>query len=225
MPFARRDRRLVPLAGLLTLFARLVATPRQVVLPPARPTSCSSSPMTWAIPTTVSWDTLRIRTPHARLPGKQERDVSPGIRARAAYSAPSLTSILTGRYPHQHKITSNDPLLPLARSTRAAQRVCPSVPGRSAERMIKFFDEMQTLPRLLTSKGFLSLRRASGGAGRLFRRGGFTHGMTHGDPNRGGRHGDLGLSIGRSGMQPVFDFINVARGVRKAPLFLWYAAR
>ena len=29
-----------------------------------------------------------------------------------------------------------------------------------------------------------------------FERGGFTQGMTHGDPTRGGRHGDEGLKIG-----------------------------
>ena len=46
--------------------------------------------------------------------------------------------------------------------------------------------------------------------------------MTHGDPARGGRHGDLGLAIGRDGMKPVFDFIDMAQA-RGAPFFLWYA--
>ena len=44
--------------------------------------------------------------------------------------------------------------------------------------------------------------------------------MTHGDVARGGRHGDDGLKIGRETMQPVFDFIDHARG---RPFFLWYA--
>ena len=46
--------------------------------------------------------------------------------------------------------------------------------------------------------------------------------MTHGDPDRGGRHGDLGLAIGREGMKPVLDFIDMAQ-TRRAPFFLWYA--
>jgi len=42
-----------------------------------------------------------------------------------------------------------------------------------------------------------------------FRRGGFTHGMTRVFPNQGGRHGDDGLKIGREGMAPVLDFIDM----------------
>jgi uncharacterized sulfatase len=44
--------------------------------------------------------------------------------------------------------------------------------------------------------------------------------MTHGDPERGGRHGDVGLEIGREGLQPIFDFIERC-GER--PFFIWYA--
>jgi uncharacterized sulfatase len=44
--------------------------------------------------------------------------------------------------------------------------------------------------------------------------------MTHGDPARGGRHGDDGLNIGRQGMKPIFDFIESA-GTK--PFFVWYA--
>ncbi len=46
--------------------------------------------------------------------------------------------------------------------------------------------------------------------------------MTHGDPARGGRHGDAGLAIGRQGIKPITLFIELARA-RKAPFFLWYA--
>jgi uncharacterized sulfatase len=53
-----------------------------------------------------------------------------------------------------------------------------------------------------------------------YRSGGFTEGMTHGDPSRGGRHGDEGLKIGRQGMQPVFDFLDRTGG---KPFFVWYA--
>ncbi len=160
----------------------------------------------------------RIRTP------RLDRLASQSLMFRRGYvtsslCAPSLASILTGRYPHQHKITSNDPPLPPGSSDRGA----PQRPTFLAQReqMIKFFDDMQTLPRLLASEGFLSFESGKWWGG-SFRRGGFTHGMTHGDASRGGRHGDAGLSIGRGGMRPVFDFIDMARA-RKAPFFVWYA--
>jgi uncharacterized sulfatase len=46
--------------------------------------------------------------------------------------------------------------------------------------------------------------------------------MTHGDPDRGGRHGDAGLAIGRETMEPVLDFIDEAAQGGK-PFFVWYA--
>jgi uncharacterized sulfatase len=55
-----------------------------------------------------------------------------------------------------------------------------------------------------------------------YARGGFTHGMTHGDPDRGGRHGDAGLTIGRASMQPIFDFIEEAQQAEQ-PFLVWYA--
>ena len=42
------------------------------------------------------------------------------------------------------------------------------------------------------------------------------------DPGRGGRHGDAGLTIGRQGMQPITDFIDLALQENQ-PFFLWYA--
>ena len=55
-----------------------------------------------------------------------------------------------------------------------------------------------------------------------FNKGGFTHGMTHGDPKRGGRHGDAGLVIGREGLKPISDFLDLAV-TEKKPFLLWYA--
>jgi arylsulfatase A-like enzyme len=55
-----------------------------------------------------------------------------------------------------------------------------------------------------------------------FKDGGFTHGMTHGDPESKGRHGDVGLKIGREGIQPIKDFVELAKKENK-PFFLWYA--
>ena len=46
--------------------------------------------------------------------------------------------------------------------------------------------------------------------------------MTHGDPKRGGRHGDAGLAVGRKGMTAVTDFIDLAT-TEKKPFLIWYA--
>jgi uncharacterized sulfatase len=46
--------------------------------------------------------------------------------------------------------------------------------------------------------------------------------MTHGDPARGGRHGDEGLKIGREGINAAVAFMDKAAESRK-PFFLWYA--
>jgi arylsulfatase A-like enzyme len=133
--------------------------------------------------------------------------------------SPSLASILSGRYPHQHKITSNDPPLPQGVAASAAARHPAFLASR--REMIQNFDEMPTLPRVLAASGFKSFEAGKWWGG-SFERGGFTHGMTHGDADRGGRHGDLGLAIGRQGMQPAFDFIDMAQKLG-APFFLWYA--
>jgi uncharacterized sulfatase len=160
----------------------------------------------------------RIRTP------RLDRLASQSLVFRRGYvtsslCSPSLASILTGRYPHQHKITSNDPPLPPGVAERAAARDLAFLARR--QEMIKYFDDMPALPRLLDARGYLSFEAGKWWGG-SYRRGGFTHGMTHGDPGRGGRHGDAGLAIGRQGIKPVQLFIELAR-VRQAPFFLWYA--
>ncbi len=121
---------------------------------------------------------------------------------------PSLATMVTGLFPHQHKITSNDPSLP--RGERFLKQ---------RQEMIDNIDRVPTLPRLLAKKGYLSHQSGKWWEGH-FSRGGFTHGMTHGDPKRGGRHGDFGLKIGRQGLQPIFDFIDDAAD---KPFFVWYA--
>jgi arylsulfatase A-like enzyme len=122
---------------------------------------------------------------------------------------PSLATLATGLYPHQHKITSNDPPLGLPREEFLRQRM----------EQIAYIDRVPTLPRMLGEKGYLSMQTGKWWEGR-FSRGGFTHGMTHGDPKRGGRHGDEGLKIGRQGLEPIFRFIEEACD---RPFFVWYA--
>ncbi|MGQ9576857.1 MAG: sulfatase family protein [Thermoguttaceae bacterium] len=122
---------------------------------------------------------------------------------------PSLASILTGLYAHQHGITCNDPPDGLLAPERLRQR----------RQQIARIDSLPTLPRLLGAQGYLSFQAGKWWEGD-YRRGGFTHGMTHGDPARGGRHGDEGLKIGRQGLDPIFQFLREAAG---RPFFIWYA--
>ncbi len=132
---------------------------------------------------------------------------------------PSLASILTGRYPRQHGITGNDPPMPQGMEKNAARKSEEFLKGR--EQMNIFIERLPTLPRVLGDRGYLSLQTGKWWQGN-FRRGGFTHGMTDGDPERGGRHGDDGLQIGRKTMQPIYDFVETATKEQK-PFFIWYA--
>ncbi len=129
---------------------------------------------------------------------------------------PSLATIITGLYPHQHGICGNDPALP-AGAGGAYQRT-PEY-QKLRDRLIAHIDEVPTLPRLLGRQGYVSFQCGKWWEGN-FRRGGFTEGMTHGDPKRGGRHGDLGLKIGREGMKDLFNFIDASQD---KPFLVWYA--
>jgi arylsulfatase A-like enzyme len=160
----------------------------------------------------------QIRTPHL------DRLAAEGLTFRRGYipsslCSPSLASILTGLYPHQHKVTSNDPPLPRGLAGRAANQD-PTFLAQRTE-MVGYFDQVPTIPRLLAGRDYLSFQTGKWWGGN-FRHGGFTDGMSHGDPDRGGRHGDDGLTIGRETMQPVFGFIDAATRDGK-PFFLWYA--
>jgi uncharacterized sulfatase len=127
---------------------------------------------------------------------------------------PSLASIVTGRYPHQHKVTSNDPPLP-AGMTMAQFRTSPEY-SAAREIVNRQLEAVPTLPRLLAQQGYVSFQSGKWWQGD-YTRGGFTHGMT-----KGGRHGDAGLDIGRKTMQPIYDFVAGARKDGK-PFFVWYA--
>jgi uncharacterized sulfatase len=153
-----------------------------------------------------------IRTPRLDRLAGQSLLFTRGY-STAPLCSPSLASMITGLHPHQHRVTSNDP--PKAGDGPAWP------PERLAMRreVIANFERCQTLPRLLAARGYVSFQAGKWWGGN-FSRGGFTAGMTHGDPARGGRHGDDGLRIGRSTMEPVYDFISKAGD---APFFLWFA--
>ena len=131
-----------------------------------------------------------------------------------ALCRPSLATLLTGHYASTHGITGNDP------SPKYAK---PNTPENNQQRaqLIKKIDQFPTLPALLGDRGYLSHQSGKLWEG-SFKNSGFTHGMTRGFPERGGRHGDDGLKIGREGLEPIANFLDLAKGQKK-PFFLWYA--
>lgn len=156
----------------------------------------------------------QVKTPHLDKLASQSLTFRRGY-VTSSLCCPSLATLLTGMYPHQHRITSNDP--PLSKPGGAGQSKLKNpefISGR--ERMNRFMDAAPGLPRLLGQHGYVSLQTGKWWQGN-FKRGGFTEGMTKGE-----RHGDAGLDIGRKTMQPIFDFIDKAKKDGK-PFFVWYA--
>jgi uncharacterized sulfatase len=154
-----------------------------------------------------------VKTPHLDRLARSGR-VFPRGYVPASLCCPSLATILTGLYPHQHKITSNDP--PNPRKLRPGQFYKSEDFTKGREVMNRHMEAVPTLPRLLAAKGYRSLQTGKWWQG-SYRRGGFTHGMT-----KGQRHGDDGLVIGRKTMQPIYDFIAECRKDDR-PFFVWYA--
>ena len=161
---------------------------------------------------------------------------------------PSLASIITGAFPHQHYITGNDLVAGGVR-----------VPDETVEYRMQVF---QTLPRILATRlGYTSFQTGKWWEGH-HTNGGFTNGgfragdtansVSTSNPDTrppqwsGGkpsyvaaRHGDWGLMVGRvdyvnqvqspaypinyaNTIVPVTDFID-AQVAAHQPFFLWYA--
>jgi uncharacterized sulfatase len=142
-----------------------------------------------------------VKTPHL------DRIASESLLYTRGYTmpvcSPSLACLLTGKLPHQHGITGND-LAEGAKSDRLPL-------------MRRLLDNSLMLPKALSDAGYLTFQ-----TGKLwnatYKDVGFTHGMTASQ----GRHGGDGLTIGRKGMKPIYDFIETARKEAK-PFFIWYA--
>lgn len=150
-----------------------------------------------------------IRTPNIDQLASESLTFTHGY-VPSSLCRPSLATMVTGLYPHQHHITSNDP--PLPRGPKFDEL---------RQEMIAYIDRVPTVPRLLADEGYVSFQSGKWWEGN-FCRCGFSEGMTHGDPSRGGRHGDEGLTIGRQGLEPIFEFIDSAREQEK-PFYVWYA--
>ena len=131
-----------------------------------------------------------------------------------ALCRPSLMTLATGHFAHRHGVTGNDPSPKYA----AGQ---PELYRKRRAQLISYIDRFDSLPKLLAEPGYLSHQSGKWWEG-SFKHGGFTHGMTRGFPEKGGRHGDDGLKIGRAGMKPIEEFVDMAVA-KKKPFFLWYA--
>ncbi len=170
-----------------------------------------------------------VRTPHLdRLASRSAR--YPNGYVPTSVCRPSLATLLTGLYPHEHGIHFNHPppgLRAMRGMTAAQYRACRA----RAEGLIR---AVPTLPGVLAEHGYACFQSGKHWEGD-YRNAGFTHGMTTGmptdPPNYGTRtqangewvahgNGDAGLDVGRDTMQPVWDFID-AHADR--PFFLWYA--
>lgn len=159
-----------------------------------------------------------IRTPRLDQLAAQSLTFTRGY-VTTSLCRPSLATIITGLYPHQHGIIGNDPAPPTD-VARPVRRTSPQYLALN-EQLIRRIEQVPTLPRLLAPHGYVSHQSGKWWEGTPAR-GAFTAGMTHGDPARGGRHGDEGLTIARQGFKPVFEFIDAAVAERK-PFFIWYA--
>jgi arylsulfatase A-like enzyme len=154
-----------------------------------------------------------IHTPHIDRLASQSA-VFRNAYVPTALCRPSLATIISGKYPHQHRITGNDPAPEMADLKSAQYKSLQS-------QLIGFIDNQPLIPKLLATKGYRSFQAGKWWEGN-YARGGFTHGMTRGFPEPGGRHGDDGLTIGRQGLGPILDFVDASVKADE-PFFVWYA--
>ena len=149
---------------------------------------------------------------------------------------PSLVTLMTGLYPHQHGVYFNHGPPGNSAYNRMTSRLKYETHRSKEFELIKKVD---TLPRLLSEKlGYRCLQTGKFWEGH-WKNGGFTEGMTTFEPpppeqTFGGLrnlisgervahgNGDLGLQIGRVTMDPIKEFILDCEAVGH-PWFVWYA--
>lgn len=170
-----------------------------------------------------------IETPNIDQLARESRTFTRGY-ATAPLCSPSLASMISGLYAHQHGITGNDPVVeyegPKSYGKVAADGVFPdnSYPvqrNKAYQTLAANFYKNKLITQTLAENGYRSFQTGKWWVGSATDAG-FDKGMTHGDYTRGGRHGDEGLKIAREGLDPIYDFIAASNAENK-PFFLWYA--
>ena len=149
---------------------------------------------------------------------------------------PSLVTLLTGLYPHQHGVHFNHGPPGNAGYNRMTST---EIYVKTRQREFELIGKQQTLPGMLRKEaGYRCLQTGKFWEGH-WRNGGFTEGMTifqapPASQTFGGirtlasgervahGNGDLGLQIGRVSMQPIFRFIDDCVA-SETPWFVWYA--
>lgn len=146
---------------------------------------------------------------------------------------PSLVTLLTGQFPHEHGVHFNHPPPGFAKMTRD-----PSVTKERFDefrrRATSLIRNSPSLPRILARHGYRCLQTGKYWEGH-WRNAGFTEGMTVAQPSPHAKNGnkalasgdivahgngDHGLVIGRETMEPIYAFI---RDCGETPYFVWYA--
>lgn len=160
--------------------------------------------------------------PHIETPAIDKLAAS-GLTFQRGYTPvplcrPSLASILTGRHPHQHQITGNDPAPPNKTKEKEGTPPTPS-PAAINNEITKTWQSHPNWIRSLKESGYRSLQTGKWWENNPVKQGDFTQGMTLGKPEKKARHGDKGLTIGRKSLQPIKDFISEPS---EKPWFVWY---
>ncbi|QEF95990.1 Arylsulfatase precursor [Stieleria maiorica] len=171
-----------------------------------------------------------VQTPHLDALAARSARFTHGY-VPSSVCRPSLVTLLTGLYPHQHGVHFNHPPPGFSTLTKTYDRDRYEAAREAAAVLIRRVD---TLPRMLASQGYRCLQTGKYWEGH-WKNAGFTDGMTTGKPVAGARHGnkqladgqwvahgngDAGLAIGRETMQPIKDFLDDESG---DPFFIWYA--
>lgn len=174
-----------------------------------------------------------IRTPHldqlARASARYVNGYVPSSVCR-----PSLATLLTGLYPHQHGIHFNHPPPGFARMRRLSETDYYAARGQ-ADILI---GTLPTLPGVLAEHGYRSFQAGKHWEGN-YRLAGFTRGMTEQRPSVAPAYGNLelqdgsvvahgngdaGLDIGRKTMQPIASFLDDhLQHHAEKPFLIWYA--
>ena len=161
-----------------------------------------------------------VRTPNIdRLAATSARYT--GGYVPSSVCRPSLATLMTGLYPHQHGIHFNHPPPghgPLSRSADVTAEKFNAL-RRRAEYLIR---SAPSLPRILAENGYRCFQAGKYWEGH-YQNAGFTHGMTlakaSAEPAYGNKklpdgalvahgNGDAGLNIGRTTMRPIYDFLD-----------------
>jgi len=173
-----------------------------------------------------------VHTPHLDKLAEQSAFFPNGYVPTSVCS-PSLATMLTGLYPHQHGIHYNHPPPGNSAFNKMKSR---TEYERIRSKSFYLIKSVDTLPRLLAKQGYKSLQTGKFWEGH-YRNGGFTEGMTifkpplgqkfggvrtlAGDEKAAHGNGDWGLKIGRQTMKPIYNFIDACAG--QSPFFIWYA--